>query len=370
MRTDRRTFLKDVADAAGLVFVGCGVTGAGAQSAQRAAVTRRPVVVKGRRITTVDIHAHCAVPQANELLRRSAPAPTATQGSLLALDGEALAQRLAAMDAQGIDIAVLSINPNWYDVERDLAAKVISVQNEAMAAFCAAHRDRFTAFASVALQFPDLAAQQLEESIRKLGLRGAAIGGSVAGAELGDAKFHPFWAKAEELGAVVFIHPQATGSAALNNRLRGNGLLGNVIGNPLETTIALSHLIFEGTLDRFPRLKICAAHGGGYLPSYMSRSDHGCQTFPTQCTSGVPKLKPTEYVKRLYYDSLVFTPEALRHLAAEVGADHIVMGTDYPYPWTSTSVDHILATPGLSDAERVAMLGETAATLLGIKSMA
>ena len=252
MRTDRRTFLKDVAGAAGLVFVECGVAGVGAQSAQRAGVTRRPVVVKGRRITTVDIHAHCAVPQANDLLRRSAPAPTATQGSLLALDGEPLTQRIAAMDAQGIDIAILSINPNWYDVDRDLAAKVISVQNEAMAAFCAAHADRFAAFASVALQFPDLAAQQLEEGVKKLGLRGAAIGGSVAGAELADAKFHPFWAKAEELGAVVFIHPQATGSAALNNRLRGNGLLGNVIGNPLETTIALSHLIFEGTLDRFP----------------------------------------------------------------------------------------------------------------------
>ena len=131
------------------------------------------------------------------------------------------------------------INPNWYDVDRDLAAKVVSVQNEAMAAFCAAHADRFAAFASVALQFPDLAAQQLEEGIRKLGLRGAAIGGSVAGAELADAKFHPFWAKAEELGAVVFIHPQATGSAALNNRLKGNGLLGNVIGNPILPVIKL-----------------------------------------------------------------------------------------------------------------------------------
>jgi aminocarboxymuconate-semialdehyde decarboxylase len=370
MRTDRRTFLKELAGAGGLVFVGCGVAGVGAQSAPRAGVTRRTVVVKGRRITTVDIHAHCAVPQANDLLRRSAPAPTATQGSLLALDGEPLAQRVAAMDAQGIDIAVLSINPNWYDVDRDLAVKVISVQNEAMAAFCAAHADRFAAFASVALQFPDLAAQQLEEAIRKLGLRGAAIGGSVAGAELADAKFHPFWAKAEELGAVVFIHPQATGSAALNNRLRGNGLLGNVIGNPLETTIALSHLIFEGTLDRFPGLKICAAHGGGYLPSYMSRSDHGCQTFPAQCAPGVPKLKPTEYVKRMYYDSLVFTPEGLRHLVAEVGASHVVMGTDYPYPWSDVPVDHVLATPVLSDADREAILGGTARTLLGLTATA
>jgi aminocarboxymuconate-semialdehyde decarboxylase len=164
---------------------------------------------------------------------------------------------------------------------------------------------------------------------------------------------------------VVSIHPQGSGSAPLADRLKGNGLLGNVIGNPLETTIALSHLIFEGTLDRFPRLKICAAHGGGYLPSYMSRSDHGCTTFPTQCTAGIPKLKPTEYLKRMYFDSLVFTPEALRHLAAEVGPDRIVMGTDYPYPWVDAPVDHVLASAGLGDRDREAILGGTARTLLG-----
>src|SRR3954469_2375471 len=304
MRTDRRTFLKD---AAGLVFVGCSVADAAARQSPRAAAARRAITIKGKRITTVDIHAHCAVPRANDLLRRAAPDPTPAQGSLLALDGDSLAQRLAAMDAQGIDVAVLSINPNWYDADRDLAAKVIAVQNQAMAAFCASHQDRFAAFASVALQFPDLAAQQLEDGMRKMGLRGAAIGGSVAGAELSDRKFDPFWAKAESLGAVVFIHPQASGLAALNSRLRGNGMLGNVIGNPLETTIALSHLIFEGTLDRFPGLKICAAHGGGYLPSYVTRSDHGCVTFPAQCKPGVPKLHPTDYVRRMYYDSLVFT---------------------------------------------------------------
>ena len=143
-------------------------------------------------------------------------------------------------------------------------------------------------------------------------------------------------------------------------------MLGNVIGNPLETTIALSHLIFEGTLDRFPGLKICAAHGGGYLPSYMTRSDRGCETFPTQCTAGVPKLKPTEYVQRIYHDSLVFTPEALRHLVAEVGASRVVMGTDYPYPWVNAPVDHVLDTPGLSDADREAILGGTARGLLGL----
>jgi aminocarboxymuconate-semialdehyde decarboxylase len=367
MATDRRRFLKGMAGTAGLVFVGCGAVDARAQSAPRARTTRRPLVVKGRRIRTVDVHAHCAVAKAIELLRRAAPAPAGgPQGSPLTLEGQALEQRIAEMDAEGIDIAILSINPNWYDADRDLAAQVIAVQNEGMAALCASHADRFAAFASVALQFPDLAARQLEQGMKQLGFRGAAIGGNVAGRELSDPMFHPFWARAEELGAVVFIHPQASASAELNARLKGNGMLGNVIGNPLETTIALSHLIFEGTLDRFPGLKICAAHGGGYLPSYMSRSDHGCMTFPAQCTPGVPKLAPTEYVKRMYYDSLVFTPEALRHLVAEVGAGHVVMGTDYPYPWVSAPVDHVLDTPGLTDADREAILGGTARTLLNL----
>jgi predicted TIM-barrel fold metal-dependent hydrolase len=364
-RIDRRAFLKGVGGTAGLVFVGCGVAEAAAQSSNRS--TRRPLLVNGRRIRTVDVHAHCVVTQASELLRAgSSPSAAATQGLPLVLDGQALDRRIADMDAQGIDIAVLSINPNWYSADRELATQVIAVQNEAMAAFCASHADRFAAFASVALQFPDLAARQLEQGMKTLGFRGAAIGGNVAGRELSDAAFHPFWAKAEELGAVVFIHPQASASAELNARLKGNGMLGNVIGNPLETTIALSHLIFEGTLDRFPGVKICAAHGGGYLPSYMSRSDHGCTTFPAQCTPGVPKLAPTEYVKRMYYDSLVFTPEALRHLVAEVGASHVVMGTDYPYPWVSAPVDHVLDTPGLTDQDREAILGGTARALLNL----
>jgi aminocarboxymuconate-semialdehyde decarboxylase len=202
--------------------------------------------------------------------------------------------------------------------------------------------------------------------VKKLGLRGAAIGGSVNGEELADPKFHPFWAKAEELGCLVFIHPQA--NPDFEKRLKGNGGLINVIGNPLETTIALSHIIFEGTLDRFPGLKVCAAHGGGYLPSYAARSDAGCTTFPERCSAVQIKKKPTEYLRQLYFDSIVFTPQALRHLVTEVGASQIVMGTDYPFPWTKTSVDHILNTPGLSDADRAAMLGDTAAKLLGIKS--
>ena len=210
------------------------------------------------------------------------------------------------------------------------------------------------------------AVEQLDEGIKRFGLRGVSTGGSVNGVELADPKFHPFWARVEQLGVLVFIHPQ--GTAELENgstRLDGNGVLTNTIGNPLETTIALSHLIFEGTLDMFPGLKICAAHGGGYLASYMDRSDHGCLTFPHRCTRTLKK-RPTEYLKQLYYDALIFTPEALRHLAANVGSSQIMLGTDYPYPWEDKAVDHILNTPSLSDEERIAILETTAAKLLRI----
>jgi aminocarboxymuconate-semialdehyde decarboxylase len=354
----RREFLEETAGAAaGIAFVGCALTGAPAAQAQ---ARRREVVVSGRRVKTVDVHAHCAVPEAMALMGRKLAPETLLMSKA--------SDRIRAMDEQGIDVEALSINPYWYKADREVARQLIRVQNEKLAEACAANPDRFVAFASVALQYPDLAAEQLEEGVKKYGLRGAGVGGSVNGEELADPKFHPFWAKAEQLGVLVFMHPQADGApAVLEQRLKGSGGLGNVIGNPLETTIALSHLIFEGTLDQFPGLKICAAHGGGYLPSYAGRSDAGCVTFLDRCTKPLKK-KPTEYLRQLYFDSLVFTPEALRHLVAETGPGQIVMGTDYPFPWTQTSVDHILGTPGLTDAERAAMLGETAARLLGIKA--
>jgi aminocarboxymuconate-semialdehyde decarboxylase len=324
-----------------------------------AAGRRREVVVGGHRVKTIDVHAHCVIPEAYALLGLKV---SDHRGPGI---DEVGPRRIREMDAQGIDMEALSINPAWYRADRDVATKVISLQNERLAEFCAKYPDRFVAFASVALQFPDLAVQQLVEGVRKLGLRGAAVGASVAGAEFADPKFHPFWAKAEELGVLIFIHPQSTPDLA--RRLQGNGWLENTIGNPLDTTIALSHLIFEGTLDRFPGLKICSAHGGGYLPSYAPRSDNSLRVAPDKDTGVKLKKKPTDYLRTMYYDTLVFTSEALRHLAAEVGASQLVIGTDHPIPWQDKSVDHILNTPGFTDAERRAMLGETAAKLLKVK---
>jgi aminocarboxymuconate-semialdehyde decarboxylase len=363
----RREFFQTTAGAlAGLAFVGCDLMAAAPAGAQ---ARRREVVVNGKRVKTVDVHAHCAVPEALALLNEKLGGPGLRPDLDMATE---VSVRLRAMDEQGIDVEALSINPNWYKADRDLAKRIISIQNEKLAAACAANPERFVAFATVALQHPDLAAEQLEEGVKKYGLRGAGIGGNVNGDEISDPKFHPFWAKAEQLGVVVFIHPQGDGAPAqLQQRFKGNGYLGNVIGNPLETTIALSHLIFDGTLDRFPGLRICAAHGGGFLPSYSGRSDFGCPTRPDLCpggTHGPLKKKPSEYLKQMYYDTMVFNQEGVRHLVAEVGADRLVVGTDFPYPWTKTAVDLILQTPGLSDADKTAILGGTAARLLGIKS--
>jgi aminocarboxymuconate-semialdehyde decarboxylase len=349
--TNRRQFLKEAA--AGVVFTGCGLIAKCLRAQPATARKRGEVMVGGRRVRTIDIHAHVIIPEA-----------TALMGAKTAPDNASVMAptRFERMDEWGTDMQALSINPTWYGVEREVARQVIRVQNEKLAELCAKYPDRFVAFASVAMQFPDMAAEQLEEGVKKYNLRGAAIGGHVNGDELSAPKFDPFWKKAEELSCVVFMHPQ--GIPEMDKRLAGNGGLTNVIGNPLETTIFLSHLVFDGTLDRFPGLKICAAHGGGYLPSYAARSDYGCNRFPDNCKT--IKKKPSEYLRQLYFDSMVFTPEGLRHMVAECGASQIMIGTDYPFPWSTTTVDHVLNTPGLSDSDRRAILGETAAKLLKI----
>lgn len=320
---------------------------------------RRKVVVGGRSVKTIDIHAHCVIPEAQDLL--GIPNRDVRFGRGI---DEVGAQRLQVMDEQGIDIEALSINPTWYRADRATAERVVSIQNERLAEYCGANPDRFVAFASVALQFPELAARQLEHAVKQLGLRGAAVGATVGEEEFADPKFDPFWAKAEELGVLLFLHPQGTPDLA--RRLGGNGWLANTIGNPLDTTIALSHMIFEGTLDRFPGLKLCSAHGGGYLPSYAARSDYALRIHPEMDTGVKLQKAPTEYLRQLYYDTLIFTSEALRHLAAEVGVSQLLLGTDHPYPWQPASVDHILQAEGFSDDERVAMLSSNAAALLGV----
>ena len=270
--------------------------------------------------------------------------------------------RLADMSAMGVDMQVLSPSPTqyYYWAQEDLARELVRLQNEHIAEICAQHPRRFVGLGTVALQLPELAALQLEHAMRWLGLKGVEISTSVDGEELDAPGLLPFWKKAEDLGAIVFIHPFGT---TLGRRVR-NHYLNNIIGQPLETTIALSRLIFGGVLDRHPGLKIVAAHGGGYLPSYCGRSNHGHAVRP-EARSGA-RREPIEYLRRMWFDTLVYEPEAVRHLVNVVGASQLVMGSDYPFDMGHYDAHGLLAaTPGLDESQIAAILGGNAAALLG-----
>ena len=356
MPTRRDFFRTMAAGAAGSLVTGGGALG----SAQQTPTARRRVTIGGRAIRVVDMHAHCVIPVSEVV-----------QGTPLANSGGGRGsnvlgpQRLRVMDEQGVDVQALSINGYWwYAADRDLAARIVRAQNEGLARWVASHADRFVALASVALQHPDLAAEQLEDGVRRLGLRGASIGGHVNGEDLSLAKFDPFWAKAAELGALVFMHPGGAENIVRDGAWSGRGDLGNIIGNPLETTYFLSRLIFDGTFDKFPGLRVCAAHAGGYLPSYFGRTEAACVVRGNaNCAN---KRKPSEYLRsQILIDTMIFSEEGLRHLVAEMGVGQIVYGTDVPFNWPVT-VDLILNAPFLNDAEKEQILGGNLRTLLRI----
>jgi aminocarboxymuconate-semialdehyde decarboxylase len=218
----------------------------------------------------------------------------------------------------------------------------------------------------VALQHPDLAAQQLEDGVKRLGLRGASIGGHVNGEDVSLPKYDPFWAKAAELGVLIFMHPNQAGNLIRPNAFAGRGDLANIIGNPLETTHFLSRLIFDGTLDRHPGLRVCAAHGGGYLPSYLGRTEVACEV--RENANCANKRKPSEYLKsQIVVDTMVFSDEGLRHLVAEVGASQIVYGTDVPFNWPAT-MHLVLNASFLNDAQKTDILSGNLTKLLRIAS--
>ena len=325
-------------------------------------------MIAGRRVTVVDVHAHTFVPEVWDLVKDTPLAATAKNNLTGAIAlGPGTAARLQYMDKEGIDYQAINVNAWGYSADRALARDIVQLQNEKIAAAVAGHPDRFVGMATLAMQHPDLAADQLDYAVNKLGLRGGAIGGSVEGQELSDRKFDPFWAKAEQLGVLLFMHPQQAPGTTSNPRLNGKGGLGNRIGNPLETTVFLSHLIFEGVFDRFPGLRICGAHAGGYLPSYSGRSDAVCAQANGEDCRGLKK-KPSEYFKKeIVIDTMIFHEEGLRHLVAEVGVGQMVYGTDYPFDWP-VGIDFVLNAKFLSNADKEAMLGGNAMKMLRITS--
>lgn len=351
--------------------------GCGAKKAAADAIVRRD-----KRRLTVDFHCHAFVPAvealvADEPCKKDEPAMMVramgavsvdhNNNTMLPVAGPRLVDlelRLKDMDAMGVDVQVLSPSPSqyYYWAEADLAEQVVRIHNEAITELCSRYPDRLVGLGTVALRHPALAVPQLENCVRELGLRGVEISTAADSIELSDPGLERFWAKVEELGCIVFIHPFGT---TLGERLN-KYYLSNLIGQPLETSIALSHLIFGGVLDRHPGLKIVAAHGGGYLPHYVGRSDHGYRVRPE---AGACLKKPSEYLKQIWFDSLIYSPEAVRRLVDVVGASQVVAGTDYPFDMGAYDLHALIdAVPGLNGEERAQILGGNAERLLKLRT--
>jgi aminocarboxymuconate-semialdehyde decarboxylase len=334
----------------------------------------------GRRLRTIDLHCHaltkevearvagCPEKKAEAEIRLRTLGQASVEYNAKVMMPESLpaltdlAVRLQDMDNMGVDIQVISPSPNqyYYWAEYDLARDLVGLQNENIAGLCAQHPDRLVGLGTLALQHPALAIEQLDHAVRRLGLRGFEVATSVNGMELSDPSLEPVWAKAEALGCVVFIHPMGT---SLGERLKPH-YLSNIVGQPVETAIALSHLIFGGVLDRYPGLRLCAAHGGGYLPTYVGRSEHAYSARPDAHSMQHP---PSEYLKRIFFDSLVYSPQALRMLIDQVGVSQVVIGTDYPFDMGHYDIHALVgATASLDEAQRVAILSGNAARLLGL----
>jgi len=325
---------------------------------------------------TIDLHCHLAVPAVEALvasdpgrIAQGAAEAEAIGAASLAVNAAMMADlmprltdtatRLADMDAMGVDIQAVSPSPTQYHywAGEDLARTIVGQINDGIAALCASHPDRFVGLGTVALQHPALAAAQLESAMRDHGFKGVEISSLAAGRDIADRYFDPFWQKADELGAVVFIHPWGT---TLGTRLADHYLM-NTIGQPFETTVCLSKLIFGGTLDRHPGVKIVAAHGGGYLPAYAGRSDHAHAVRPEAkgCS-----CRPTQMLRRIWVDSLVYDPRQLRRLIETVGIDRIVLGSDYPFDMGDYYPADLLA--DLSEEEQRRILGDNARQLLAL----
>ena len=326
---------------------------------------------------TIDIHSHVAVPAAAKFVAPYLDLATVPLAHFANAETKALSQkqeadirarighdrRLADLDAMGIDVQIIAPPPPqcYYTVPLDIAVKAMHIVNDGIAEFCAVKPDRLKGFGAVPMTDGTEAARELERCVKQLGFTGVEILTNIAGKELSDPAFAPFWKRAEELGALVMIHPNGFTEASRLTRFYFN----NVVGNPLETTIALHYLIFDGVFERHPRLKVLAVHGGGYLSAYPGRIDHAWGA--RSDSHGALPQPPTTYLKRIYVDTVVFTPHQLAALVSTFGADHVLLGTDYPYDMAEYDpLGHIAAVGDFDAATVAALAGGNAKKLLGL----
>jgi aminocarboxymuconate-semialdehyde decarboxylase len=326
---------------------------------------------------TIDVHAHVDVPEAAQFVAPHLDMAKVPLAHFATPDSKALTQkqaadiraridhkyRLADLDAMAIDVQMIAPPPLqcYYSVPLDVAVKAAQMVNDGIAAYCARHADRMKGVGTVPMPDGHEAAKELERCVRQLGFKSIEVLTNINGKELSDPAFAPFWQKAEELGVLVMIHPNGFTEASRLTRFYFN----NIIGNPLETTIALHYLIFDGVLERHPNLKILAVHGGGYLGAYPGRIDHAWGA--RSDAHGELPQPPTSYLKRVYVDTVVFTPYQLAELVRVFGADHVLMGTDYPFDMLEHDpVGHIAGVDGFDATTIAALAGGNAKRLLGL----
>ena len=336
------------------------------------------VVSNGSTSRIVDIHCHRECAAAAEMMKTEAERvgfAALSFGSELTkevnrqqlinikLKMESLDERIADMDKMGVDIQAVSISPYqyYYWAEAEVGREVSKTINDDLAEAVGVKPDRLVGFGTVPLQNTEMAIDELERCISELGFKGIEINSQIAGEDLSSPRLAPFWAKVEELDIVVFIH---TAGFTHPDRLKDHYFI-NLIGHPIEATLAISRLIFDGVMEHHPGLKVVVAHGGGYLPAYSGRMDHAYRA-RKDVREGLPDL-PSDYLKRFYFDTMVFEPDQLEYLINKYGADHILLGTDYPYDMGERDpVGLVNRVEGLTEHDCSAICGDNAAKLLNI----
>jgi aminocarboxymuconate-semialdehyde decarboxylase len=299
----------------------------------------------GRGHAATDVHAHLLMPSLQAEIERRAPELVAEAAALelrrngaasLAVSGPMVGARipkltdvhvrLVDMDARGIERQWVSASPNHFYpwAPEGLAVWAAAEANRLVAEHVAQAPDRLIGLGLVPLQHPDRLVEYLDDAVLGRGLAGVEISSFAGDVELSDERLEPFWARAAEIGAIIFLHPFG---CSLDERL-DRFYLSNTVGQPAENAVALSHLIFAGVLDRHPGLKIVAAHGGGYLPTVIGRSDHAWRVRPEARGCEHP---PSTYLRRIWFDTVVHDARTLRALVEVAGGDRVVLGSDYPF---------------------------------------
>jgi aminocarboxymuconate-semialdehyde decarboxylase len=330
---------------------------------------------------TIDIHTHVLADATVKLMQKEVPslglkmAPYDVDNSICEVAGVAyrpfprgghdIEWRFKDMAAAEVDMHLLSAAPQtWlYGQEAAVGVTASAIQNDEIARHVKEHPERFSGIATLPMQAPDKAADELRRAMRKLGLHGAMIGSNIGGKNLDDPSFEPLWAAAEELDAFMMIHP---GNVAGADRLRSY-YLGNLIGNPLDTTIAGACLIFGGVLERHPKLNFIMSHGGGFIPYQGGRWVHGWEVRPEPKVH--VKHSPAPFLDRFLYDTILHAQAPLEFLISSVGANRVFLGSDYPYDMGTDECVRQVRAANISAADRDIILGGHAAKILSKKRL-